>query len=151
MPSFCWMAQFGLCYRCLNGDHLGNQCPNSKPCNIEGCKRTHHPLLHDPKQQQESTAPITEGADGNAQTTTLNTMERHEERIIALRTVPVILKHGKRRLPLKCFLDEGSDTTYVNENVVEMLGSSTQKEQITINVANDQKVRLYGCYPRNWY
>ena len=21
--------QFGLCYRCLNGDHLGNQCPNS--------------------------------------------------------------------------------------------------------------------------
>ena len=141
-----WEAarQVGLCYRCLNGDHLGNQCSNSKPYNIQGCKRTHHPLLHDSKQQQESTAPITEG-DGNAQTTTLNTIERHEERIIALRTVPVILKHGKKRLLVNCFLDEGSDTTYVNEDVVETLGISTQKEEIIINVTNDQKVRLMAA------
>ena len=30
----------------------------------------------------------------------------------------------------------------MNEDVVETLGISTQKEEITINVANDQKVRL---------
>ena len=43
---------------------------------------------------------------------------------------------------MNCFLDENRDTTYVNEDVVETLGISTQKEEITINVANDQKVRL---------
>ena len=67
---------------------------------------------------------------------------KHEERIIAPRTVPVILKHGEKRLLVNCFLDENRDTTYVNEDVVETLGISTQKEEITINVANDQKVRL---------
>lgn len=43
---------------------------------------------------------------------------------------------------MNCFLDEGSDTTYVNEDVNKMLGIGTQKEEITINVTNDQKVRL---------
>ena len=80
--------------------------------------------------------------DTNVQTTTLNTIERHEERIIALHTVPAVLKEGKRRLLVNCFLDEGSDTNYVNEDVIETLGISTQKEEITINVANDQKVGL---------
>ena len=141
-----WEAakRFGVCYRCLNDDHLGNQCPKSKACDVTGCKKTHHPLLHESQPRQESKVPSTEG-DTNGQTTTLNTIERHEERIIALRTVPVILKHGKRRLLVNCFLDEGSDTTYVNEDVIETLGISTQKEEITINVANDQKVRLMAA------
>ena len=46
---------------------------------------------------------------------------------------------------MNCFLDEGSDTTYVNEDVVETLGISTQKEEITINVANDQRVQLMAA------
>ena len=59
---------------------------------------------------------------------------------MALRTVPVVLKHGKKRLLVNCFLDEGSDTTYVNEDVVEELGVKGEKELITVNVANDQQV-----------
>ena len=46
---------------------------------------------------------------------------------------------------MNCSLDEGSDTTYVNEDVVELLGNSTQKEEITIHVANNQKVRLMAA------
>ena len=118
-----WEAakRFGVCYRCLNDDHLGNQYPKSKACDVTGCKKTHHPLLHESQPLQESKTQSTEG-DTDGQTTTLNTIERHEERIIALRTVPTILKHGKRRILVNCFLDEGSDTTYVNEAVIKMLG-----------------------------
>nr|XP_058942387.1 uncharacterized protein LOC131770692 [Pocillopora verrucosa] len=139
-----WEAakRFGVCFRCLDYDHLGHQCPKSKACDVAGCKKTHHPLLHKSLPRQETKVPSTEG---DTQTTTLNTIERHEERIIALRTVPAILKHGKRRLLVNCFLDEGSDTTYVNEDVIETLGISTEKEEITINVANDQKVRLMAA------
>ena len=139
-----WEAvkRFGVCFRCLDYDHLGHQCPKSKACDVAGCKKTHHPLLHESQPRQETKVPSTEG---DTQTTTLNTIERHEERIIALRTVPAILKHGKRRLLVNCFLDEGSDTTYVNEDVIETLGISIEKEEITINVANDQKVRLMAA------
>ena len=44
-----WEAakRFGVCYCCLNDDHLGNQRPKSKACDVTGCKKTHHPLLHD--------------------------------------------------------------------------------------------------------
>ena len=57
----------------------------------------------------------------------------------------MILKHGKTRLLVNCFLDEGSDTTYANEDVVETLGIRAPKEQVTINVANNQKVQLMAA------
>jgi len=72
-------------------------------------------------------------------------VKEHEQRRIALCTVPVILKHGTKRLQVNCFLDEGSDTTYVNEDVVKELGLEGQKERVTINVANDQKVDLISA------
>ena len=37
-------------------------------------------------------------------------------------------------------MDVGSNTTYVNEDVVEELGVKGDKELITVNVANDQQV-----------
>ena len=39
-------------------------------------------------------------------------------------------------------LDEGSDTTYVNEDVVNELGLTGEKEPITVKVANDQTIRF---------
>ena len=37
-------------------------------------------------------------------------------------------------------MDEGSNTIYVNEDVVEELGVKGEKELITVNIANDQQV-----------
>ena len=85
--------------------------------------------------------------EGNLVTriSTMETIEEHEQRNVALRTVPIFLKHGKKRLLVNCFLDEGSDTSYVNEDVAEELGLCGRKEQVTINVANDQKVSMMSA------
>ena len=40
---------------------------------------------------------------------------------------------------VNCFLDEGSNTTYVNEDVVEELVVKEEKVLITVNVANVQQ------------
>ena len=53
-------------------------------------------------------------------------------------------------MQVNCFLDEGSDTTYVNEDVVEELGMKGRKEKVTINVANDQKVDLMPAITVKW-
>ena len=50
---------------------------------------------------------------------TSETVQELAQRSIALHTVPVILKHGERSLQVNCFLDEDSDTLYVNEDMVE--------------------------------
>ena len=59
--------------------------------------------------------PVTE----ENKSSTYETVQGHAQRSIALCTVPVILKHGERSLQVNCFLDEGSDTSHVNEDVVE--------------------------------
>ena len=61
---------------------------------------------------------------------------------VALRTVPIILKNGERRVLVNCLLDESSDSTYIKEDVFEDLGLSGEKEKIAIKVSNDQSVRF---------
>lgn len=68
--------------------------------------------------------------------------EQERQQAVALRTIPIVLKNGKRRLLVNCLLDEGSDTTYVNEDVVEELGLAGEKQQITVKVANDHSIRF---------
>ena len=53
------------------------------------------------------------------------------------------MKHGAKQV--NCFLDEGSDTTYVNKDVVKELGLEGKKEKVTINIGNDQKVDLMSA------
>ena len=132
----------GLCYRCLGDNHLGKDCKRSRVCPVTGCNKNHHHLLHEvPKEKPPSKDPpsTTEG-DAKTEKTTMETVDKHEGKSIALRTVPVILKNGKKRLLVNCFLDEGSDTTYVNEDVVEQLGLQQTKEPVTVQVANAQQV-----------
>ena len=38
----------GLCFRCLQKNHLGQGCPNTRICSVNGCQHNHHPLLHSP-------------------------------------------------------------------------------------------------------
>ncbi|KAL9987285.1 hypothetical protein ACROYT_G001567 [Oculina patagonica] len=150
-------------------NHHGKTCSKSKQCGINGCKGTHQNLLHydkaPPAQSRlrpeaesyihPSTAPLQPPTNGNerlratmegngaSQSVTMETFGNQErEQEVALRTVPIILKNGNRRITVNCLLDEGSDTTYVNEDVVNELGLTGEKEPITVKVANDQTIRF---------
>ena len=53
-----------------------------------------------------------------------------------MQTVPVIVKNGNKRLHVNCLLDEGSDTSYVNDDLIEALGLHGAKTEINLKVAN---------------
>ena len=36
-----------LCFRCLASNHEGRDCTRARSCDINGCRRNHHYLLHD--------------------------------------------------------------------------------------------------------
>ena len=61
---------------------------------------------------------------------------------VLLRTVPVILTNGNRRIKVNALLDEASTQTYLNEDVNQELGLSGELERMTINVLNDNKATL---------
>ncbi|PFX18797.1 hypothetical protein AWC38_SpisGene16829 [Stylophora pistillata] len=130
-------------------EHLGEGCRWSKECGVDGCKEHHHQILRGGKSLPGSMEGNTDSCNASNihwnESMTYETVKEHEQRRIALHTVPVFLKHGAKRLQVNCFLDEGSDTTYVNEEVVEELGLEGPKERVTIKVANDQKVDLMSA------
>ena len=83
--------------------------------------------------QESVTSHITEGG-ANTHTFTAQTGEK----VVALQTESLILKNGNVRFLVNCFLDEGSEATYINEDLVEELVVRGGKEPVIVNVANDQ-------------
>ena len=64
-----------------------------------------------PREEKQLPGPLRRTCCNKSDT--YETVQKHEQRGITLCTVPVILRHGDRRLQVNCFLDEGSDTCYV--------------------------------------
>lgn len=112
-----------MCYRCLDNTHLAKNCPNSEECKIDGCDRTHHRDLHNPGKSATSNNTAT------AKQTYVTTNQQDSQPIdymedaVSLRLVPVYLcgKDG-RKIVVNALLDEGSDTSYVKEDVIHALG-----------------------------
>ena len=57
--------KLGLCYLCLGKGHLGDSCTWNRECGIDGCKDTHHRLLHEEKvtsgsMKEKADTPLTE-------------------------------------------------------------------------------------------
>jgi len=184
--------KLGVCYRCLSDGHLGNKCPRSRVCNLNGCTDSHHRLLHMDKNSETTVqpGPTTATPPGPFQFQSYNGPPTHFNHYsfngkaplftppsnssfnvgsnfqtssesqfaasrntegdpnthtatrgnVALRTIPVVLKHENKRLSVNCFIDEGSDTTYINEDVIHQFGIQGEKEWINVNVANAQQV-----------
>ena len=91
--------KLGMCKHCLGKDNLSDSCTWSRGCGIDRCKDKHHWLLHEEKIAQASMegkadTPLTE----ENKSSTYETEQEHAQRSIALRTVPVIQKHGERHL-----------------------------------------------------
>ena len=96
--------KLGLCYCCF------------EECRVDGCKENHHQILH-----QKKSLPDSKGrgsVEGNPdpsdssnvcgnESSTYEIVKEHEQRRIALPTVPVILKHGAQHLQVNYFLGEG--------------------------------------------
>ena len=55
-----------LCYRCLATGHLGNNCPRNRPCGENGCRESHHRLLHHFEREDAISVPLKKKEDGNA-------------------------------------------------------------------------------------
>ena len=57
---------------------------------------------------------------------------------VTLRTVPVILRNGNRKLKVNALLDDASTITYINSDVAAELGLQGRTQSMTINVLNGE-------------
>ena len=57
---------------------------------------------------------------------------------IALRTIPVFVRNGHRKLMVNALLDDASTKTYLNTDVASELGLKGKLQRINVNVLNGQ-------------
>ncbi|KFD48450.1 hypothetical protein M514_10668 [Trichuris suis] len=85
------------------------ECKRPKPCGINACPGTHHPLLH---HQQETT----QGNEANVNSS------RSKCGQVALGVVMVnVVAHNGSKVLANLFFDEGSDKTFVREGLLSKL------------------------------
>ena len=127
-----------LCYRCLKSNHIGKKCRFQGKCNINGCEKTHNRLLHREKSELNASAEVFEpqhSFNGNSYPESYSTSENGP--LIALRTIPVMLKSKSgREIKINALLDDGSTTSYLNEDVASEIGLSGEKCLVNVNVIN---------------
>jgi hypothetical protein len=60
--------------------------------------------------------------------------EPNDKKLISMRTVPVIVKKGNRRIKVNALLEDCSTTTYINANVAVELGLQGKIDTTTVQV-----------------
>ena len=138
----CWDAakQKGLRFRCLGTNRLGRSCTNGRQCGIDGCTLQHNRLLHS-TQKREEIAPAKANAPVEANIEQSDTAFFMHSRFLALRTVPVVCRHGHRALKVNSFLDDASTRSNLNSDVAGELGIQETCPVIVQLKGPDGKVR----------
>ena len=80
-------------------------------------------------------AETTTKLDSSAADHTLH-LSRGKHATLALRTVPVTLSNGKRKIKINALLDDGSTVSYINSSVAKELQLEGETQQISVSVLN---------------
>ena len=63
-------------------------------------------------------------------------------KFVALRTVPVYLTSGKRKVKVNALLDDGSSKTYLSSDIAAELELEGSPHELTVNVLNDNQEKF---------
>ena len=153
------MRKAQLCHNCFQYGHIARGCLAKGACQVHGCKRRRHTLLHPPYQQrsnvnqaseesvsqstqtlqasqdaQAAQAPSLPSTQGPQSNTTLAGSGK-----VCLRIVPVKVRSRdtNKELLTYALLVNGSDVSLCAKDLAMQLGSSRGTENFLFNNARD--------------
>ena len=118
-----WVEEEARCYLCLGNKHRSKDCRHERRCNVDGCRRRHHPSLH------------ADTADVTAHVAT------HQLQRVLLRVVPVQLTGPKGVVNTSALLDEGSTATLLDAELATEIGASGPVDPLVIAWTNSTTQR----------
>ena len=116
-----------LCFSCLNRGHVTKDCKSKVKCDVNGCSRFHHHLLH-----QDPPPPHTSRL--SSATSALD-----KESIMPVVRVRFKSKNGNIREG-NVLIDSGAGTTVIRKNFAKALGLQGRKERIDIAVVGGERI-----------
>ena len=154
-----FVTQSNLCYCCLGRNHVLKNCEKIRSCGIEGCKKLHNRLLHKNAELETSKdvfenknsqgflkaevvsakENVTSNSDAKVPNQNQTTLIAQSSFAVAMRIVPIVLQHKKRKLEVNALLDDCSTKTYINSDVAAELGLEGRRELMKVNVLNGKE------------
>ncbi|XP_066590827.1 uncharacterized protein [Prorops nasuta] len=128
-----------LCMNCLRPGHSISSCRSNSRC--KKCSKAHHTLLHFEKQSNpspqrnpsQSTAPTSLQTIDQSSTSVVAHVSAMDKRTVLLAT---FLSQAKalngRQIIIKGLVDPGSETSFVTENLAQLLRVTRRKVNATI-------------------
>ncbi len=160
-PADRWQEamKLNLCFSCLSNQHRATACRYDKVCDKNGCKNSHHWLLHNPDRHERSaklnTKPPTSspgGTNQNSKTSTSNSAQQAHsismkvsatpQGQIHLRTIPVRLSCLDKEITVVALVDDGSSTSFLAEDAAKRLGIEGPIQPMSIQVAGGGELSL---------
>ena len=134
----------GLCFLCLESGHRSISCGRKTLC--KHCKCHHHHLLRTDKPSQEKpptekTGPLEsrspsqrEVPKDDTSNETASSVGTSEVGKVILQTVPAVLCGSNgNSMVVRCFLDSGSQTSFIKQSVIEQLGLDGPSVKISVS------------------
>lgn len=129
-----------LCFSCLFPDHPSVECKYKKECNIDGCGQQHHRLIHAKNSNPKPSAPV----EDNKEAQKVSQVSIHGNGGVMTKIVPVRLYGNNGNfVETYAFLDDGSQVTMIEKDVVKSLNLKGKSETLTLqwtqNVTRQEK------------
>ena len=152
--KLAFLRSKGLCFRCLEGNHMSKDCKQEKlVCEI--CQKPHPTVLHynrkpeqkatkDPKEDQitEETVTQVKASCTTAQMQETSTCMRAGVNKTSLSIVPVRIKSKSTNKDVEtyAFLDNGSTDTFISEDLAHKLSVSGPKTKIMLSTLQQEEL-----------
>ncbi|XP_018653433.1 hypothetical protein Smp_188510 [Schistosoma mansoni] len=123
-----------LCNVCLKANHIAKNCRSPRSCDVKGCGWRHHTLLH---RKQEEQRDGSSDAHINTQFCTEGYV-KHTQSPVAFAVVPVWIKNGEKIIQTCAFLDSGSDTSLIVDDLADELGLKGKPKLVSLKTLSNE-------------
>lgn len=139
------VRKLNLCMFCLNSGHLVRSCRKASQCTAEGCKFTHHYLLHDWSRVTPTGSHMPQNGKGGVHCTSTGAMNTSQNQKVSLAIVPITVRGtGGKSVDTFALLDSGSDVSLVDQGLLKDLNIKGKKRSYTITTVNEADKVQHG-------
>lgn len=125
-----------LCFKCIRNKHRRLNC-KAKLCDINQCRRPHHPTLHQDRSEQTTPKPTTqEPPSSDEAVLSVATLNATGPRSVLLKMCPVVVVGPRGEVNTFALLDEGATITLIDEELARSVGAEGPSKPLHLHGVN---------------